>query len=116
MSVVNGSCYLVRTLLRGDGAQGRAGVEVVEVEAQEAAAAELINQQGLALLKHIWVQHGHTNRREEKTRRSWKRLVKPGTRQEQECERTREKSQGQNLQETSISVHKPSLGDPQFIR
>lgn len=77
MSVVNGPCYLVHTLLRGDGAQGRAGVEVVQAEAQEAAAAELIHQQGLALLKHIWVQHGQANRREEKTRRSWKRLEEP---------------------------------------
>lgn len=68
VSVVNGSCYLVHTLLCGDGAQGRAGVEVVEVEAQEAAAAELIHQQGLALLEHIWVQHGHANRREGKRR------------------------------------------------
>ena len=62
MSVVNGSCYLVHTLLSGDGAQGGARVEVVEVEAQEAAAAELIHQQGLALLKHIWVQHGTQTR------------------------------------------------------
>ena len=54
MSVVNGSCYLLRTLLSGYGAQGGARVEVVEVETQEAAAAELIQQQGLALLKHIW--------------------------------------------------------------
>lgn len=62
MSVVNGSCYLVHTLLSGDGAQGGARVEVVEVESQEAAAAQLVHQQSLALLKHIWVQHGTQTR------------------------------------------------------
>lgn len=72
VSMINSSCYLRHTLLSGDGAQGGTRVEVVEVEAQEAAAAELIHQQGLALLKHIWVQHGAQNRRgcrrEEETR------------------------------------------------
>lgn len=56
--MVNGSCYLFHALLSGDGAQGGARVEVVEVKAQKAAATEFIHQQGLALLKHIWVQHG----------------------------------------------------------
>lgn len=56
MCLVNGSCYLVHTLLCGDGAQGGSRMDVVEVETQEAAAAELIHQQGLALLKHIWEQ------------------------------------------------------------
>lgn len=63
VSVVDGARYLVHTLLSGDGAQRGAGVEVVEVEAQEAAAAELIHQQGLALLKHIWAQHVRKNQR-----------------------------------------------------
>lgn len=58
MSMVDGSCNLVHTLLSGDDAQGGAGVKIVEVEAQEGAAVEFIHQQGLALLKHIWVQHG----------------------------------------------------------
>ena len=56
MSVVNGPRYLFHTLLSGDGAQRGAGVEVVEVEAQEAAAAELVHQQRPTLLKHIWVR------------------------------------------------------------
>lgn len=61
MSMVNGCSYLIHTLLCGDGAQGGAGVEIVEAEAQDAAAAEFIYQQGLALLTHIWVQHSTTN-------------------------------------------------------
>lgn len=63
MCMVNGSCYLVHTLLCGDGAQGGSRMDVVEVETQEAAAAELIHQKGLALLKHIWVATWYTNRR-----------------------------------------------------
>lgn len=95
MSVVNGSCYLVHTLLNGDGAQGGARVEVVEVEAQEAAAAELIHQQGLALLKHIWVQHGTQTRAACQKRSSWKDEItnaRPG--QVTECVTAREKRQG----------------------
>lgn len=53
--MVDGSCYLFQTLLSGDQAQGRTRVEVVEVEAQEAAAAQLVHQQDLTLFKHIWV-------------------------------------------------------------
>lgn len=72
MSSVNGACYLLHTLLGGDGAQGGTRVEVVEVEAQQAAAAELIHQQGLALLKHIWkgCQEGR--------RHGWKGTTRPG--------------------------------------
>lgn len=54
MSVVDGSCYVFHTLLSGDQAQGGTRVEVVEREAQEAAAAHFIHQQGLTLLKHVW--------------------------------------------------------------
>lgn len=53
MGMVDGSCHLSQTLLSGDQAQGGAWVEVVEGEAQEAAAAQLIHQQGLTLLIHI---------------------------------------------------------------
>lgn len=62
VSMVNSSCYLFHTLLSGDGAQGGARVEIVEVKAQETAAAEFIHQQGLALLKHILAQHGTQTR------------------------------------------------------
>lgn len=54
MSVVDGSCYVFHTLLWGDQAQGGTRVEVVEREAQEAAAAHFIHQQGLTLLKDVW--------------------------------------------------------------
>lgn len=53
MSVVNGPCYLFTTLLGGDGAQRGAGMEVEEVKTQQAASAEFIHQQVLALLEHI---------------------------------------------------------------
>lgn len=54
MSVVDGSCDVFHTLLSGDQTQGGTRVEVVEREAQEAAAAHFIHQQGLTLLKHVW--------------------------------------------------------------
>lgn len=57
MSVVNGLCYLAKTLLSGDAVQRGAGVKVVQVEAQATAAAELVHQHGLALLKHLWEHH-----------------------------------------------------------
>lgn len=47
--MVNGARYLVHTLVSGDDAQGGARVEVVQAETQEAAAAQLIHQQSLAL-------------------------------------------------------------------
>lgn len=95
MSVINGSCYLVHTLLSGDGAQGGAGVEVVEAEAQEAAAAELIHQQGLALLKHIWVQHGTQTRAACQKRTSGKDYTSDARgRQVTERVTAREKGQG----------------------
>lgn len=53
VSIIDGACNLVHTLLSGDGTQGGAGVEVIEAETQEVAAAELIHQHGLALFKHI---------------------------------------------------------------
>lgn len=56
MGVVDGSRYLLRTLLNADQAQGGTRVEVVEAEAQEAAAAQLVHQQGQTLLRHIWVK------------------------------------------------------------
>lgn len=58
VGMVDGSCYLLHTLPSGDQAQGRARVEVVEGEAQEVAAAQLIHQQGLTLFKHIWGRRG----------------------------------------------------------
>lgn len=54
MSVVDGSCDVFHTLLSGDQTQGGTRVEVVEREAQKAAAAHFIHQQGLTLLKHVW--------------------------------------------------------------
>lgn len=52
--MVDGSCDVFHTLLSCDQAQGGTRVEVVEREAQEAAAAHFIHQQGLTLLKHVW--------------------------------------------------------------
>lgn len=95
MSLVNGPCDLVHTLLSGDGAQGRARVEVVEAEAQEAAAAELIHQQGPALLKHIW---GATKPEE--------------ARQGEPLRKQRTGFAGGR----PAASDEPSLGDPQFIR
>lgn len=53
MSIIDGARNLVHTLLSGDGTQGGAGVEVIEAETQQVAAAELVHQQDLALFKHI---------------------------------------------------------------
>lgn len=53
MSKVNSPCYLLTTLIGGDGAQRRSRVEVEEAETQQAASVEFIHQQLLALLEHI---------------------------------------------------------------
>lgn len=53
MSVVDGCGDLVQALLGADGAQRGSGVEVVEAEAEAAAAAQLVHQQGAALLRHV---------------------------------------------------------------
>lgn len=102
MCIVNGSCYLVHALLGGDGAQGGSRMDVVEVESQEAAAAELIHQKGLALLKHIWV-------RETQTGGSWN------------CDIITVRQEGRKVKaricrRSASKQDKPSLGDPQFIR
>ena len=58
VGVVDGPSYPLDALIGGDGAQGGAGVEVVEAEAQSPAAAQLIHKHGLALLINIWGNHG----------------------------------------------------------
>lgn len=64
VGMVDGSCYLFHALLSGDQAQGRTWVEVVEGEAQEAAAAQFIHQQDLTLFKHVWGAQGRQDESE----------------------------------------------------